>query len=326
MTRINRLSWLVPALFIAIAPPAAADTFYAYSQGGIPPGQLFTWCDSPPCDVQQPVLCNTPEGGAALRINTNAWGGFGVFPNQTYDLTAFDSGEMRFFVKAPADGAGNPYGNVKVEIKCGGVGHGQNLIDHGWDPMNSTQWQEISIPVCDFFGGTCDLACLAVVESPFMATLENLPFFNTMWIDYVRWTTPNSHAGASSVQVQGRQLLVDGEPFVVNGMAYAPVGICENWQAGWADRADRYSVDFPLIAASGANTVRLYAPITSTAMLDAAWAAGLYVIPTYQPDTAQLTCAAGRDFMRDRFVEMVMDWKDHPAILFWLVWRSHKGF
>ena len=45
--------------------------------------------------------------------------------------------------------------------------------------------------------------------------------------------------------------------------------------------SDRYLVDFPLIAASGANTVRIYSPILTTAMLDAAWANGLYVIPTF---------------------------------------------
>ncbi|MDH3283513.1 MAG: hypothetical protein OEQ13_02140, partial [Acidobacteriota bacterium] len=82
----------------------------------------------------------------------------------------------------------------------------------------------------------------------------------------------------------------------------------------------------PLIAASGANAVRLYAPILTSNMLDKAWDAGLYVIPTFGVDDYQLSCAAGRTHMQDRFVEMVEEWGDHPAILFWLVGNEVKSY
>jgi hypothetical protein len=312
MTRTFRLSSLFVALAVLGVTPGSADSYLVYSQGGLPPAtDLFTWCPTQPiCDVNSPVACDTPEGGASLRMSTDSWGGFGVFLQQSVDLSAYENGDVRFFVKTPRD--------LKVEFQClGGATLTAFIGQHGWNGNNT--WQEISIPVCDFFSdGVCVPACLADIGAPFMSTIEGTTFAEFR-VDHVRWQTANSHSGASSVQVQGRQLLVDGEPFVVNGMAYAPISIGENWQGAWRDRPDRYLVDFPLIAASGANTVRLYAPVLTKAMLDAAWAAGLYVIPTYQPDTAQLTCAAGRDFMRDRFVEMVMDWKDHPAILFWLV-------
>jgi hypothetical protein len=335
MTRIRQLSGIVLALAVAIATPAFADTYLVYTQGGLPPASnLFTWCDAgQPCDVSAPLSCEndpfagvvaSPEGGNSLRTRANVWAGWGVFLTQQLDLTAYENGELRFFVKAPDSGIG-PF-NVKVEFQCnpdpinfpGGVTYTTSIRDHGWN--GTTNWQEIAIPVCDFFpGGTCDPQCLATVKSPFLATIENLPYLNAFWIDYVRWQTPNSHSGASSVQVQGRQLVVDGEPFVVNGVAYSPISIGENWAAAWADRPDRYTVDFPLIAASGANTVRLYAPVVSTAMLDAAWAEGLYVIPTFGVDSVQLTCTEGKNFMRDRFREMVLEWGNHPSILFWLV-------
>jgi len=337
MTRTCRLSWLGLALALSIVPPALADSFLVYSQGGIPIGSdLFTWCDTPPCEVLAPLSCATdpfdgvvasPEGGNSLLVRTNVWAGWGVFPQQELDLSAYQNGEMRFFIKAPAAAIGSF--NVKVEFQCnpdpvmfpGGVTYTTSIADHGWD--GTTNWQEIAIPLVDSSFGVparpLDAACFSTVKAPFLGTIENLPFFAQFWIDYVRWETPNTHTGASSVQVQGRQLLVNGEPFVVNGVAYSPISIGDNWAGAWRDRADRYMVDFPLIAASGANTVRLYAPLLSTAMLDAAWAEGLYVIPTFGVDSVQLTCAAGRDFMRDQFREMVLAWKDHPAILFWLV-------
>jgi hypothetical protein len=260
------------------------------------------------------------------------WAGWGVFLNidatntpQPDDLSAFANGDIRFFVKAPDAGIGSF--NVKVEFQCRVDSVTQtyttSIADQGWD--GTTAWQEIVIPLASFFSpDPVDQECLASVIAPFMITIENLPFFNSLIVDYVRWHTPNDHAaqypdGPSLVEVQGRQLKVDGEPFVVNGVAYAPISIGENWQSAWRDRPDRYLVDFPLIAASGASAVRLYAPITTTAMLDAAWAEGLYVIPTFNPAQLQLSCAAGRQFMRDRLRDTVLEWTDHPAILFWLM-------
>jgi hypothetical protein len=317
MTRAPRSFWLVLLLVVSLVTPALADSYYAYSQAGIPAGaDIFTWCDTPPCDLYEFVNCATPEGGTSLWMNAaQPYGGYGVFLlGELADLSAFESGEMRFFVRTPED--------LKVEFQCrpdtANVTYTTFISQHGWDGTNS--WQEIAIPIADFFApDPVDPACLATIFSPFMVTIENLPFLKSFQADFARWETENSHVGASSVQVQGRELLVNGEPFVLNGLSYAPLGIGENWQAAWRDREDRYSVDFPLIADSGANTVRLYAPIMTKAMLDAAWAEGLHVIPTFGVDSIQLECPAGKDFMRDRFVDMVSQWKDHPAILAWLI-------
>lgn len=325
MTRTLRiLPWLALALAVTLASPALADTYLGYSQGGIPAGaDIFTWCDTPPCDLSEPVVCATPEGGSAFRMNTNVWGGWGVFLlGDLADLSAYETGDLRFFVKSTND--------LKVEFQCRPTGFPPDvsytlfLSDYAgtgpgqWDGTNT--WQEVVIPVSDFFApDPVDTACLANVYSPFLSTIENLPFFNSYQIDFIRWQTPNSHSGASDVGVQGRQLTVDGEPFVVNAVGYSPIGIGDNWQGAWRDRPDRYLVDFPLIAASGADTVRLYAPILTTAMLDAAWAEGLHVIPTFGVDGVQLECPEGKAFMQDRFVEYVEQWKDHPAILSWMV-------
>lgn len=318
MFRAKSLSFLAFALAAAFVTPASADSFLVFGQGGIPSqSDLFTWCDTPPCDVSTPVACATPEGGASLRVRTNVWGGFGVFRQGVEtDLSAYDGGDLKFFVKSPE--------NLKVEFQCA-VGefastqtYTQFIEQHGWD--GTSTWQELSIPICSFFpDGQCQPECMGRVTAPFMSTIENLPFFNTFQIDHVRWETANTHSGPSAVDVQGRQLMVEGEPFVVNGVAYSPISIGEDWRAAWGDRPDRYLVDFPLIAETGINTVRVYAPLLNAAMLDAAWANGLHVMPTFQPDPDQLACQEGRDFMRDRLVDMVMQWKDHPSILLWLI-------
>jgi hypothetical protein len=330
MTRTCRLSWLALALAVSVVTPAAADSYLIYDEGGIPGNgtDIWTWCDAgQPCDVQEGQACDNPEGSHFLRANTNIWAGMGVFLNidatntpQPEDLSAFANGDLRFFVKAPDAGLGAF--NVKVEFQCrvndAVQTYTTSIVDHGWDGTNT--WQELSIPLASFFApNPVDPACLASVIAPFMITIENLPFFNSFAVDHVRWQSPNSHPGASSVEVQGRQLLVNGDPFVVNGVAYAPISVCEDFHGAFRDRPDRYLVDFPLIAASGANAVRIYSTFLTTAMLDAAWAEGLYVIPTFQVDLVQNQCAEGQAYMRDRLRETVLAWKDHPALLLWLI-------
>jgi hypothetical protein len=322
---MKRTSWLILALVALASSPSVSDTYLVYSQGGIPPGtDIYTWCSlGQPCDFLGFDQCGAPEGGTFLQMTDVSWAGFGIFNLSGYvDMTGYADGDLRFFVKSPKD--------LKIELECGN-GAKQTLADldgdgtvmPGWDGTDT--WQEIVVPICDFWGGTCvepaTTDCLSALYSPFIATVENLGDVVTSYsVDYVRWVTPNGiPPSESTVSVSGHQLLVDGEPFVVDGMAYAPIGIGDDWRGAWRDRPDRYLHDFPLIAASGANTVRLYAPILSQGLLDAAWAEGLYVIPTYGVDAIQLSCPEGRAAMQDRFVEMVQEWQDHPAILAWLI-------
>ena len=157
MTRNFRLSSLFVALAVLVVTPVSADSFLVYSQGGLPAAtDLFTWCPTQPvCDVNSPVACDTPEGGASLRMATDSWGGFGVFLQQSVDLSAYENGDVRFFVKTPRD--------LKVEFQClGGATLTAFIGQHGWNGSNT--WQETSIPVCDFFSDdVCVPACLADV-------------------------------------------------------------------------------------------------------------------------------------------------------------------
>ena len=287
----------------------------------------------------------------ADTLGNDGYVGWGVFPWMPLDMRDYawideDSngvpetvGNLRVFVKLdPVPGNHN----IKLEIECNpdpgtypaGVSYSTFITDHGWQP--NTSWQEVVVPLEDASFSAFDLstnpftpivrpldaACLSTVKALFKATLETVDIntlFATMSIDFVRWELPKPQSGASDIEIQGRNLLVDGRPFVINGVAYAPVGIGENWQSAWRDRPDRYLVDFPLMADMGVNTVRLYAPVVTNAMLDAAAVEGLYVIPTFGVDSINLECAEGKTFLADRFAQTVQEWKDHPAILAWLV-------
>jgi hypothetical protein len=310
-------------------------------------------------DCGIPGECDVPEGDSYQRHSStwnieDGYIGWGTAPKECAscpvvpkDMRAF-AGDFRFFVRVdPAEGNHR----VKVEFECtpdpalypAGISYVTFIGDHGW--QTNTEWQEIVIPLVDeSFTTVVDLdrpttendfgfeeivpfrplddACFSAVQAWSKLTLERIDAFTvfaTMSSDFIRWEKPNNHAGATNVTTDGHQLLVDGKPFVVNAVNYNPIDVGENWQFTWQDRGDRYDVDYPLMAAMGANAVRVYAPLVTTRMLDAAWAEGLFVIPSFEVESKNLECPEGKSYLQDRFADVVSRWKDHPAILFWLV-------
>jgi hypothetical protein len=111
------------------------------------------------------------------------------------------------------------------------------------------------------------------------------------------------------IVVDGRRLLLDCEPFHLKGVCWNPVRKGENHPAG-LDFAGAVAGDAALMAAIGVNVVRTYEPITSTGVLDALYAAGIYVLNSVYPYGGDpVSVVTGR-------VDMV---KDHPAILGWVL-------
>jgi len=138
------------------------------------------------------------------------------------------------------------------------------------------------------------------------------------------------------VSVSGRKLLVNGQPFTVQGVAYSPypVGSTANSNSvncigpyfWWGDRPT-YIADFPLIKKMGANTIRAYGILNDTsantvlqvrAALDAAQAQGLYVIMNYYPSHyIDPSVPANQAMWQSGFLAAVNAYKDHPAVLIW---------
>lgn len=117
-----------------------------------------------------------------------------------------------------------------------------------------------------------------------------------------------------------RQLFLNGQPFVVRGVNYAPdpAGSRPPYYNLFDDPAAQ-AADFPLIKMLGANTIRVFAANqANTATLDRAWAQGLYVIMGYPVDGAlDITNASVRANLQADFLSMVNAHKSHPAVLMW---------
>ena len=114
---------------------------------------------------------------------------------------------------------------------------------------------------------------------------------------------------ATGIRIDGRRIVVDGQPYHVRGVCWNPVPRGATHPAG-LDYEGLAPVDVPLMEAAGINTVRTYEPLLDRAVLDRLWAAGIRVLDTVYPyggDPASVVSAR---------VEAV---RDHPAILGWVL-------
>jgi len=131
----------------------------------------------------------------------------------------------------------------------------------------------------------------------------------------------------TQVRVNGRQLLVNGSPFIIKGFCYHPIPVGQGPNYVWVNDPNIYNTDFPLIKDTGANCIRLYDAQCTTAMLDAAYSNGLYVILALWVNyDANLADSNVRNQIKNDFVSMVNQWKNHPAILMWCIGNEQNYF
>jgi len=129
--------------------------------------------------------------------------------------------------------------------------------------------------------------------------------------------TSSQYEDLTEVAVEGRQLLVNGEPFQIQGVCWNPVAKGDTHPEG-VDFTGFMEKDIPLMKAAGINTVRTYEPITDMAVLDYLYENGIYVI------NSVFNAAVTTD---DAVVEVVKKVQNHPAILMYSVgneWNYNK--
>jgi len=295
-----------------------ADIFNVYNDRGIPhESQLWLWNGGGGSsrEVQDE---ESPERVSYFETISRNWAGWGIFFDiedggepYTMDLSEYAEGHLKFFVRTPVD--------LKIEIKKTGPNgrvRREYISNHGWNEEDV--WQEISIPI-EEFGANLD-----EIYSPFMVTGERAGTFD---IDYIRWTAPIGEYEPTLVEIDGREILVDGDVFTVKGVAgeFTPIG---EYGPGydWSLNPEDYSIDIPLIRDLGANTIRTYDERpTQKEALDAFYEQGIFVImgftveALYGGEIVDFENQTVRENIRRCFLDMVSHWKDHPAILMWCI-------
>jgi beta-galactosidase/beta-glucuronidase len=109
------------------------------------------------------------------------------------------------------------------------------------------------------------------------------------------------------VSVSGRQLLVNGKQYVITGICYHPVPIGNDKRS-----FETIDQDLDLMVEAGINTIRVYAPIDDSVVLDKIDAAGLKVIIGFGYNQDGFF-----DMVSGSFIDYVNTYKNHNAILMW---------
>lgn len=129
----------------------------------------------------------------------------------------------------------------------------------------------------------------------------------------------------ANVTIKDRQMLVNGEPFIIKGVGYSPVPIGDE-RKDYFTSPDIYNRDLPLLREMGANAIRVGIrnnDINYTHFLNKAYNNGedpIYVIASFwiNPDS-NVSSQSVRNMLKSNFREMVAKHKDNPAILMWVI-------
>ncbi len=154
------------------------------------------------------------------------------------------------------------------------------------------------------------LAIASIIGFPIYNTIKSIP----------EETEP------STVKIENGTLLVDGSPYKVRGVFYSPVSSGEdplkNGYSLWIN-GDSYEKDFAMMKSAGINTIRvqdLGTPVELNKVLDSADRNGIKIIMgTSGPVRKNSADSEIREDVKERAIKMVKVYKDHPAILMWLV-------
>ncbi|MGR3309274.1 MAG: glycoside hydrolase family 2 TIM barrel-domain containing protein, partial [Candidatus Brocadiales bacterium] len=129
------------------------------------------------------------------------------------------------------------------------------------------------------------------------------------------------------VQISGRTLLVNGEPFKIKGVGYQPTPIgAVPWEYDFFSDPDIYNRDLPILREMNVNAIRTYGVVSSTGFLDACYNDGvdpIYVVMGYYIPTEideipiDLSNDTVREGIKDGFRTYVSTYKTHPAVLMW---------
>mmetsp|Transcript_7918 Transcript_7918/g.18216 ORF Transcript_7918/g.18216 Transcript_7918/m.18216 type:complete len:606 (+) Transcript_7918:86-1903(+) len=125
-------------------------------------------------------------------------------------------------------------------------------------------------------------------------------------------------SGRPRIEIAGRQLLVNGKPLHLKGVAWNPVPRGARHPDG-LDFAGHVERDAELMVQAGINAVRTYTTISDRGVLDALWNKGIWVVNDVY---------AYGGSRPEQAVDRVRSAIDHPAVLMWTVGNewNYNGF
>jgi len=249
-----------------------------------------------PCDMEiegtsdMLCTCRLPEGHASCQAPAPAPAPaqccepFSAWPSVDNGVTC---GECTALVLT------KDYGN-RCDRYCESFGHVCAAAAEEMDENCEVKWTR----PCDMeIEGTSDMLCTCRLPDAGAAcpTPAPAPTF-----------APGGPGASRRIEIRGRQVLVDGVPLHLKGVAWNPVPRGSS-KVDFREYVER---DSALMAQAGINAVRTYSHIGDRSVLDTLWARGIWVLDSvYNSGGGDPARAAAR----------VREVIDHPAILMWTI-------
>lgn len=124
-----------------------------------------------------------------------------------------------------------------------------------------------------------------------------------------QWAMRPFQQEEKTIEIRGRQLLVNGQPIHLKGVCWSPVPLGGEDPSA-LDRDGFVEQDSALMVEAGMNVIRMYEPLLNRTTLDTLWSKGIYVI--------NMAYIWGGDALSN-IAPRINAVKDHPAILMWEV-------
>jgi len=190
---------------------AAPNILTIFSDSGISGNSLFTWSANSNALFGPSTAVAPPEGYSSLltQSNSNLWAGWGVFYNTAQDLSAYSTGELRFWLYASD-------GNLLVQLEdINGTKLCNQVIQNlqGWNSSLLNTWVEVRIRLAGI--------PLNQIKSPFEITAQVATNF---YVDQVRFVDNTVPDNFFSVALVNRS---DGSP--ASSLSWSRVALPARW-------------------------------------------------------------------------------------------------
>ena len=242
-------------------------------------------CPSPPTTQIATPTTTTTTTTSSASIESACCNAFSEWPDVDNGVTCEDC--MALVLTAPYGGRCDKY--------CESFGHVCVMAaEESAEDCNI----KFSKACTEAISGTSDMLCKCVLPDAPASCPAPPP------------TTPRPTPSPNRrIQVVGKQLVVNGKPLHIKGVAWNPVGKGGSYPRD-LDFSGFVEQDAALMQRMGINAIRTYEPITDVKVLDTLWSKGIWVVNSVYNFGGSSARSAG---------DPVRATKDHPAILMWTI-------
>jgi len=137
--------------------------------------------------------------------------------------------------------------------------------------------------------------------------MKKLAFITVVILACSTFVSCSGESDTSEVTVSGRQIMLDGSPYMIKGICYNPVPKGSDLRS-----FENLTEDLALMNEAGINTIRVYSPIDDAEVLDEISVAGIKMVIGFGYNQNGYF-----DILSGSFIDYVEKYKGHDAILLW---------